>query len=249
MEGISCARARQLLKEFQAEHRSEPMSVLHAHVRTCPSCQTALALIAASALSSIPTTINCQHCHPDLPAFIDSERSDQPGLALQRYPHVWWHLWTCAVCLEAYEMTRALIEAEQRGELQPPEIEPARIRPERRIHLLRLTRQFLNIALFTPQTAVARGSDDGPLVISAGPAPGGAHFTLSVEPERKGGWKVAVQVIPAPAGQLVLTLGEATFRARFDAAGLATVPEVPAALLSAVNGPDMAVDIVPEEAQ
>jgi hypothetical protein len=37
------------------------------------------------------------------------------------------------------------------------------------------------------------------------------------------------------------------FRARFDPSGLATVSDVPAALLTAVNGPDMVVDIAPDE--
>jgi hypothetical protein len=56
-----------------------------------------------------------------------------------------------------------------------------------------------------------------------------------------------VRVTPAPAGHLVLTLGAAVFRARFDPSGLASVSDVPAALLTAVNGPDMVVDIAPDE--
>ena len=70
-----------------------------------------------------------------------------------------------------------------------------------------------------------------------------------MEVQRKGDWKVAVHVMPAPSGYLVLTLGVAVFRAPFDASGLAIVADVPAALLTAVNGPDMVVDIAPDAGQ
>jgi hypothetical protein len=247
MEAISCAQVRQLLlSNVQAGNLSEPAPELRAHLSTCPICRTALPLIAALDLSSVPEPISCDQCQADLAALIDVEREEGPGHALRLYPNVWWHLWTCATCLEAYDVTRALLDAEQRGELKLPAVAQSRP-PERLIHLLRLTRQFLNLALPAPSMAVARGSGDGPLVISEGPAPGGARFVLSVESQRKGNWKIAVRVTPAPAGQLVLTLGAAVFRARFDPSGLAIVSDVPAALLTAVNGPDMVVDIAPDE--
>jgi hypothetical protein len=244
MEGISCAQARhELLGNLQASYVSQPTLPVRAHISACPSCRAALALLTTFDLPSAPLSIGCQQCQVDLAAFVELEQQQGPRQALDTYPQVWWHLWTCAGCLETYDITRALIEAEQRGELKLPAIIAPALPAERLIHLLRLTRQFLNIAIPAPQVAVARGSQDGPLVISEGPAPGGAHFVLSVESQRKGGWKVAVRVVPPPAGQLVLTLGTAEFRARFDASGLATVPDVPAALLTAVNGPDMVIDI------
>ena len=244
MAGISCAQARQLLhRNQQAGKAVDSISDVREHISICPVCRVALALITALDLPSVPEPIRCQRCQEDLPDFIDVERAEGPGRALQVYPNVWWHLWSCATCLEVYAMAKALIDAEQHGELKLPAIAP---RPaERIVHVLRLTRQFLNIAL-PPQLAPARGSSDGPLVISEGPAPGGARFTISVEAQRRGNWRVAVQVTPAPAGELILTLGTAVFRARFDTSGRASVPDVPATLLTAVNGPDMVVDIAPD---
>jgi hypothetical protein len=246
MAGISCAQARQLLhRDLQTGKVAGSLSEVREHLSTCPICRTALTLITALDLSSVPEPISCQRCQEHLPAFIDVEREAGPGRALQVYPNIWWHLWSCATCLEIYDMATALVDAEQHGELKLPAITH---RPsERLIHVLRLTRQFLNLALPAPQVAVARGSDEGRLVISEGVAPGGARFTLSVEAQRRGNWRVAVQVKPAPAGELILTLGAAVFRARFDAFGRASVPDVPAALLTAVNGPDMVVDIAPDE--
>jgi hypothetical protein len=248
MEAVSCAQARQgLLNNLQAGHISESTLALRAHMSACPSCRAALALITTLNLSSAPAPISCARCQEELAAFVDVEYKQGSRHALGVYPEVWWHLWICASCLEAYDITRALIDAEQRGELKLPAIIAPPLPFERLIHLLRLTRQFLNVAIPAPRIAVARGGEDGPLVISEGSAPGGAHFVLSVESQRKGNWKVAVRVMPAPAGQLVLTLGMAVFRARFDASGLASIADVPAALLTAVNGPDMVIDIASDD--
>jgi hypothetical protein len=195
-------------------------------------------------LASTPTTIECQRCLDDLPAFIEQEIED-PMQAIRAYPHVWWHTLTCPMCAETYELTRALVAAEQRGEIAAPTLADLAASFTPRLQtFLRLTRQFLNIALPPPMLArVARGHDEGPAVLSQGDAGAGRQFVLSVQEQPDHAWSVIVAVTPSPGGWLVLTLGQEIFRARFDEHGNAVVADVPAALLVAADGPELVVGI------
>jgi len=62
--------------------------------------------------------ISCGQCEPDLGTFVELELADV-ALAYRWYPVVWHHLWTCAACLEQYDLLYlSLADPELR--LRPP---------------------------------------------------------------------------------------------------------------------------------
>jgi hypothetical protein len=66
---------------------------------------------------------------------------------------------------------------------------------------------------------------------------------LSVEQQPDQNWTVRVTLTPPLDGWLVLMLGEAAFRACFDAQGTAVVTDMPATLLAGADGPDLTVGL------
>jgi hypothetical protein len=252
MEEQTCAKVRKALR--RAIQPAQPMALeppMAEHIAGCDACRGALLLIL-SELSGTPVAeleIDCARCLEDLPAFVELEMAARSHEAARVYPHVWWHLWTCVECAETYDITRALFAAELRGDMRA--FSRARLMRALNppvIHLLRLTRQFLNWALpALAPLAAARGTAEGPKVLSEGDATTGHSFTLSVQQQPDLNWLVEVLVTPPTSGWLVLTLGDTAFRARFDSQGLAAVAGVPAALFAAQDGPDMAVGIEADE--
>ena len=246
MESQRCVIARRALRQaIQTDRPSAFDPQVAAHIAGCESCRGALLLVMTELLGrpAAPPPIDCAQCLADLPAYIEHEDAAVPGEAARAFPHVWWHLWTCAECAETYDITRTLVLAEQRGEISlRSALRPASKAQPRMLALLRLTRQFLNQAL-PPPLAVARGDADGPMVLSEGEAGAGHAFKLRVQAQPDATWLVEVLVAPPTKGWLVLTLGGARYRARFDPHGLAVVDDVPAALFAAADGPDLGVGI------
>lgn len=245
MESLTCTQVQQFLREATTPGSPAAAAAIREHLRSCPVCQAALLLITALDLPVMPASIGCGQCQKELAAYIDLEQRAGIHSAARSYPNTWWHLWSCPDCLEIYDITAALVDATQQGALALP---GSGTLTGRLIHLLRLTRQFLTIAL-PPQPALARGGADDAMVLSEGPAMDGAHYFLTVTAEPSGMWRISVTVTPPPAGILRLSIGDALFRARFDAAGQAIVSAVPGALLADVNGPDLVVDIEMEHAR
>lgn len=252
MEEQLCARARLALQQaFRTNQSVGPEPALSAHIAECEVCRGSMLLIMTE-LFGLPIASSetpCDRCLDDLPAFVEREMAGDPREAARAYPHVWLHLWTCAECAETYDLTRLLLVAEQRGKLTA--FSPARLiraLSPRFLHLLRLTRQFLNQALpIQAPFAVARGEFEGPTALSEGDVGAGRYITLSVQEQPDRNWIIQVVVTPQIKGWLVLTLGERLLRARFDEQGVATVVNVPAALLTSSNGPDLEVGIDSDE--
>src|SRR6266496_2951635 len=107
MGDVRCADVLQWLRAaVLIEHRM-PTPAIQAHVAGCATCQTALLLLASAVMDTPAPAIDCESCRAHLPAFIEREDED-PARAIQAFPHVWWHLWTCTACGEIYQMVRAL---------------------------------------------------------------------------------------------------------------------------------------------
>lgn len=99
----------------------DPNNATILHISACPRCRGALALLISEldpALRPPLLDTPCERSLPDLPAFVDAERGS-PVTAASRYPHVWWHLYTCAACAEVYELTHTLLAADRRDDLPP----------------------------------------------------------------------------------------------------------------------------------
>ena len=235
MQELSCVRARQCLRTILwTDPATQLPPELREHLSHCAVCRTTLLLIDALKLTTVPAPIECAQCQEDLPAFVERERAEGPAGAIRAYPSLWWHLWTCQTCLDTYDLAKARPGA-SRAPATPPKL----------VRLLRLARAFLNRAIPAPApvVAVARGAETGPSIIAEGIAEDSMQFALSVAPQPNQSWTVVVTVTPAPAGNLLLTLGTGTYRAPFAPDGSATVENVPAALLSDRAGPDMLVEI------
>ncbi|MFL5802740.1 MAG: hypothetical protein ACJ8CR_13485 [Roseiflexaceae bacterium] len=181
-----------------------------------------------------------RHCLDDLPAYIDQGLEDARS-AIHTYPHVWWHLLTCGACGETYRLTHAMIEGERLGQL-PPLPRPRRIAfPD----IVRLSRDILN-RLLAPSPMlgmVTRGSARRPIILAEEDHVEGYMITLSVEPQPDGAWRVTIKAVPPAVGHMLLTLGEASFRAAFNIQGVAVVSDVPTPLLLHSDGPDLVVGL------
>jgi hypothetical protein len=102
--------------------RSDPPSdELCDYIATCDSCKAALVLLLADLLDAcLPALdVTLEQCQNDLAAYIDLEHDEGLHTAIREYPHVWWHLWTSSDFAETYRLTKALVQAEQDGDLPP----------------------------------------------------------------------------------------------------------------------------------
>ena len=247
MNDLVCADVRQWLQQAVLPKDLLPLDpALCAHIETCPLCRGALAVLAVEALDlpAAPGEIDCRRCEEDLAAFIEQEAEEGSAAAIRTYPQVWWHLWACEVCAETYRITRSLL-AERPGASVVPSM-PATLfgqaRPRQPV--LKLPRSFLHRSLAgsIPATGTARGIA-GFRNVLAEEESADQHLILSVQRQADGEWRVDVSVKPPPVGWLVLMTGATHFRARFDDQGEAVVQDVPFALLTAPDGPDLDVDI------
>jgi hypothetical protein len=200
------------------------------------------------------TETTCQECQHDLAAYIDREREVGTPAAVREYPYVWWHTIVCHECFTTYQMTGALLDAEQRGALARladvvQAVRSAAAVPARSPRLLKrlhIPRQFLSRTLgIQPLLGIMRGAERDDTVLFD-EAASGYTITLSVQKQVDATWNVIVIVTPPMRGQAVLTFGTTVFRAAFNQDGQATIAGIPADLLTASDGPDMDLAIEPE---
>lgn len=215
-----------------------------------PEVQGALLALIARRLQLSPSALHAdiQLCRDDLSYYIEQEQREGTASAMRAYPHVWWHLWSSEEIAETYEYTRLLLDATEDGSLMLP------VFPRKRsvskpflITLLHLSRSFLNVALPPASLGVTRsGEDEGESLLTERRTATNEIITLSVQQQTDQHWCILVVVQPQPEGLLVLTLGVQVFRVRF-VAGRAVVSDVPSALLTAPDGPDMLLEIERDE--
>jgi hypothetical protein len=187
----------------------------------------------------------CATCQDALDAYIDYERRRGVAAAIQRYPHVWWHLWVCADCAEVYHLTHALLNAEDEQTLVPlpAALPPAQAARPVRLPALSLPRAFLH-SVFVPLAALGTawsGSDDE--MLFAEEERDGYHIALSVRQRTAAHWVIGITVTPPVAGWADVSFGELRFRAPFDKHGQAVIAAVPLELLTGRAGPDLLVTI------
>lgn len=225
------------------------------HLSGCTRCRAALLLLVQGLDGQTPhppTPISCATCQADLAAFVDAERAD-PARAAERFPHVWWHLWTCAVCAETYRLTGELYAALERGELEPLQEAlqsslPVAANSRQTGGLLPDSQFRLPARLF--QRLLAASTALGPALGAAvsdialtDDAEAGYVATLRVQPQTDGDWAAVITIRPALAGWAMVTFGTETFRAPFDAAGVAVIAALPADWLQTSAAPDLLVTL------
>src|SRR5262249_17310910 len=112
-------------------------------------------------------------------------------------------------------------------------------------NIMQLSRDIINQALRpSPMFGMAtRGGSRRPIVLAEDENAQGYAITLSIEPQGDGACRVMIKAVPPPAGEMLLTLGEATFRTAFDAHGVTVIAGVPPPLLVDPDGPDLVVGI------
>ena len=213
-----------------------PPAAIVAHVAGCPRCRGALAATLAERLSAPPPGADsCARCEEDLPAAIDHERAHGPAAAARRYPHVWWHLWTCPECAELYQATAGLLDAEAVGLISPP----PRLLP---VTSVRLDRSFLH-QVFAPQAALGSAWSDAadPMLVAEEDLPG-CRIAVQVLQTAPALWALDILVDPPVAGSVLVSLGALSYRAPLRD-GAARVSDIPAEQLVGGEGPDLLISI------
>lgn len=117
-----CERTRQTFREAASGGRLALTHDLVEHVAGCDVCKGALLLLMAELLHARPEVeeLDCPACEQQLAAFLELELDEGYAAAVQAYPRVAWHLWTCPDCAELGRLTRALLEAQRGGDLPLP---------------------------------------------------------------------------------------------------------------------------------
>jgi hypothetical protein len=225
--------------------QAPPPAELCEHVAACPNCRGALALLLAS--QALPeTAIACDEADELLAAFVEYERASGAMAAAQRYPDVWWHLWTCSECAQTYAIMSTLVAAAESAALPALPLLARLAAPQRpALPRLRLARDFLH-ALFGPHLALGNAwgpGDDAPLIAEA--AADGYHISVHVRVATTDGWDVIVLVAPPMTGQALLTCGELMLRATLNERGEGLIRAVPLELLAGAEGPELLVAIEP----
>lgn len=239
----ACAVVRQYIRQIaDGQGDAQPEPAICAHIAGCPQCRGALALLLADAIDAAPArAISCDDCQRDMAAFIDIELLAGRAEAQQRYPLVWWHLWTCADCAETYQLTHALIHSD--------ELALAVRDAHRLVRLHQLSRADLDDTLGqSPLTLRARhrGPSAAAYLLYKEPAGDGSLLWVAVQRQADGDWLLDVSVQPAPAGSLVIVLGDQRFSARFSAEGHAVVRDIAFGLLVGDDARDLDLLLEPD---
>lgn len=226
--------------------QSTLLSRLRKHAVSCSRCRSMLFLTHFELMGRPQPQyrfISCDVCQNDLAAYIDIMQDQGERAAAQLYPHVWWHLWTCEECLEIFEETLTLA---QHFRFNPiisfnniiPAVtckENAQIVPKTLIlprHIMAMT--FNNIR----DRGSNRGESDELMLYEFEEFEDGPVSVDLVEIHEQD-CDLRVVLSSASQGRAQLELGEHCFEATFDAQGRATFSEVPIALLSNMDGPDL----------
>ena len=228
-----------------------PPLTLVEHVSDCAYCRAALLLIVVELLH-VPlgtAPITCDQCQSDIAAYIDCEQYEGMAEALVSYPHVWWHLWTCVDCAMDHQFIATLQDAEAVGSLPPIPLvslahrpHPRQVRPV--FQTIMLPRMWFTRILM-PQLGPTWGQSNDDMVIYEDEQDT-YQITMTVRKGRVES-RVIITIDPPMDGNVVIALGDATFRARIGPDGVAHVGPIPADLLTSPIGPAMAIRIEPTE--
>jgi hypothetical protein len=248
MEAISCRDVAAWLQQgIRSPQWHKPPAIVIEHISSCDHCRGGLFLLLTEMLQLKQpiAAITCDECQNRLATLIDLEAASNLASAAHQLPDAWLHLWICVDCWETYTMVQHLVAAERQGVLQHVQLNPPPARLQ--LPLTRITRALLRVAFPAPSAPFAavgatRGDTPIDMVLDAQEETD-PQFVISVRRSKARSWQVHVSITPPVVGWLLLTLGEAQFRTRFNAQGVAVAADVPAALLVAADGPDMSVSL------
>ncbi len=243
MKKLSCRHMRAYLTEHPDLAIPQDVQYLGLveHVSSCERCQQMLFDQVVDRLGTDLDfqPVDCDGCDFDLPAYIDTERDEGTLVAIESYPHIWWHLWTCSECAMSYQMILALQAAEASGELPPLPL-ASLIAPQPIIPRFVLHRSVF-VRTLVPQFGVMWGGKPTETIIHDDDH---AEYEVRVTVRQTAGrWAVVVLVDPPVVGHAVVTIGAHVFRAPFDAAGQASLEPIPQDLLTSAVGADMVVGV------
>jgi len=242
MDKLRCVDVRSRIQQIVlSDEPNRPDPAIAAHIASCELCRGAFVLLAAQAveLPSLSAPLSCRQCDQDLAAFIEHELEEGSAAAIRTYPHIWWHLWTCADCAETYRVTRRhllTVQSQAIATLLQP-AQPARTQ------LAQLARPLLYRALAgsPPARGTSRGQAGQSYILTEQASIHG-DLLVSVQRQPNAEWRIDVIHQPPLIGSLVLTLGTNRFRARFNPQGRVIIHDVPFDLLTAPDGPDLEID-------
>ncbi len=264
---ISSSQILQQMKEWlQSENVSHPDIALCNLIAEDPTSRGALLVLASELFGVAPPSVfpDCDDCSEDIAAYTETVHEAGIQAAIQRYPEVWWHLWTCRTCAEIYRLTDALVTAEAHGELgfgaALEQLGPTSSNESTQdssgsvffrwgTQICSLTRAFLNHALAPltqPRLAVCRSvGDAGESIILDDVTDAGYQMQLSVTPQEAEHWLITITLTPPPVGQVVLRFDHVSFRAPLE--GGQAVVSVPQSLLTDAGGPSLSIGLEPPD--
>ncbi len=263
MSTLTCAEVRQAITAtFTSESPSHVAPAVSDHVAHCALCRGALHLLITTVLqaSCDPVTMmDCCQCQDALAAFIDRECEEGSTVAARTYPHVWWHLWTCPLCAETYNLTLRLLDAERNYELLPITSMLRQASPYPATHSRRHPQSLptgspmpthirLPHALLA-QTVNSRtllghayGEHDDDTVISE-EQHAGYTFNMSLNKGAEATWQFQIVVTPPVNGTVTLTFHDTPLQSRFDAGGRALLWPIPVDLFTSSDSADVMVTV------
>jgi len=223
------------------------ISRLRRHAVSCPRCRGMLFLTHFELMGRPQPQhrfISCEICQQDLAAYIDIMQDQGELTAAQTYPHVWWHLWTCEECVEIFEDTLTLA---QRFRFEPfinlnPNVKTA---SANRIPAFTVRSFTLSRSIFAPifgnlsQYGTSRKVGVTELVWHEHEEFADCLVSFVLGQVYEQTCDLRVETTPATQGRVQLNLGVHRFSAPLDQAGKATFCDVPLALLSDPDGPDL----------
>lgn len=235
-----CAEVRQWLSRPFISGDLDP--TLLVHIASCAACRGALKLLMAemTGVPALQLEIDHDSCQEGLAAYIDLEDRTGAEAATRTHPQIAWHLLTCEMCAETYQLTRALLEAERSGTVAPPPpLTSANTARRSLFATMRLARSFLHQALPIPSPllGMGRGDEDSEAVLFE-TGVNGYRISLSVARQADTRWSIIVTVHPQIDGWLALSLDGQTQYVPLSS-GTAIVRDIPTSSLAAPVGPDL----------
>jgi len=246
-----CADVRSWLLNISERDQHQVIASWSEHIAECVHCRGALMILATDLLgqpASLYSAVTCGVCQRDLAAYTEAVVSQGHRVAAQRYPDVWWHLWTCAECAQTLQGMTTLAVATARGELAQLSVAGAEP-PFSMLYKVKLVLPRAMLAhLFKLQLLLGqlRGDDRDEIMLTEGEA---QSYSLHVAVSQVQGATCCLSVAsdPPTRGRVVLRLGDMIFHADLDVRGVARVYAFPLHLLRDPAGPDLVITLEPPD--